>query len=356
MASPSSNTISAEPEKLYRLAARGLDIDRELQATAVRMESILQRFEATCREPEFRLRNAIHLVDDLRTYVREAEALDHWVYQVAQGFEYINQREQTTVHPLPPQSIPITPTSPQLSSTPEAPHRSSPTHSQLDPVTAATTPLETPVVMSISPSSWTPGQVLRQTAPEGDAQVLTTIRYDQGQQFEIGQVSGRAITTVGEHIREYGCLLTSYAMVLQDKGANVAVTDLYKTTYHLKTGRNFDADAASGGIMLSDLNAPYNLVNQATHGQYQSESSILAGDPSQRLAQLLAQIGGSLLLKTELGGGEHWIVVDSQNADGTFNIRDPIRGARSGVRIGSDGAAQYPASPDNEFSYIVKTA
>jgi hypothetical protein len=355
MASPSTNTISAEPEKLYRLAAHGLEIDHELRATADRLESILQRFGATCREPEFRLRHVIDLVDDLRSYVREAEALDHWVYQVVQVFEHVNQLAPTTVHPLPPQSVPITPTVSQLAAIPATQQPLNPTPVQADPVTTAAA-LETPVAASLVPSAWTAGEGLRQNAPVGDVQTLNTIRYEQGQQFEIGQVSGKAITTVGEHIREYGCLLTSYTMVLQDAGANVAVTDLYKTTYHLKTGRDFDADAAGGGIILPDLNAPHNLVNLATHGQYQSASSMLGGEPSQRLAQLLAQIGGSLLLKTELSGGEHWIVVDSQNADGTFNIRDPIWGARSGVRIGNDGAAQYPAGPYNEFSYIVKTA
>ena len=44
-------------------------------------------------------------------------------------------------------------------------------------------------------------------------------------------------------------------------------------------------------------------------------------------------------------GSEHWIVVDGANADGSFNVRDPMRGQQPGVFLGNSADVQYRLAP-----------
>ena len=82
----SQTTSSAEPLKLLRYSDTMVLVDDALGAEANRLRSALEHFEATCREPAFRLRVS-HVADSLVQYAQQARGIDLWVRDVAVGFQ-----------------------------------------------------------------------------------------------------------------------------------------------------------------------------------------------------------------------------------------------------------------------------
>jgi hypothetical protein len=76
---------SAEPSKLTRYSDVTTNLDAVLASAASPLNSALRQFEATCREPGFRLQVS-HVSDWLVTYANKANRVDFWVRQVGLGF------------------------------------------------------------------------------------------------------------------------------------------------------------------------------------------------------------------------------------------------------------------------------
>lgn len=304
-----SQTTSLAPEQMHRFAARAAELDEDLQRETARLSALLDRFDAVCVEPAFRLPPLASISAELRRLARDASELRYWVAAVAERV----QTADVTAELAP----------------------------RLAPPPASFGLADTPATRS----------VLLQSAPDGDPAVLATIRYEQAQQPEVSMFSGRIIRTVADHIREYGCLLTSYVMLLRDAGAQVTVADLYKANYALQTSRAFDADAQQGAVTLFDLNSTPAVIDHVANGAFQSIGGALGAEPSQTLRSILERMG-SVIVRTQHAGNEHWIVVDGINADGSFNVRDPLRGQRWGVLLGDSPNVQYQLAPDAVFLYL----
>jgi hypothetical protein len=304
-----SQTTSLTPDQMRRFAARASALDEELQREAARLSALLDRFDASCVEPGFRLPPLTPLAGELRRAAREAAELSHWVAAIA---ERVQEADRTAT--TPPAAAPAS-----------------------QPSTAVAAPASRDVIL--------------QTAPDGDPAVLATTRYEASRQFEVSMLSGRMIRTVGEHIREYGCLLTSYTMLLRDAGARISVADLYKANYSIMTGRSFDADAQQGAVTLFDLNSTPAVIARVANGAFQSAGGALGANPAEDLRSVLERVG-TVIIRTERAGSEHWIVVDGANADGSFNVRDPMRGQQSGVFLGNSTDVQYRLAPQTAFLYL----
>lgn len=82
----SQTTSSAEPLKLVRYSDTLVLVDDALGAEANRLRAALEHFEATCREPAFRLRVS-HVADSLVQYAQQARGIDLWVRDVGVGFQ-----------------------------------------------------------------------------------------------------------------------------------------------------------------------------------------------------------------------------------------------------------------------------
>lgn len=80
------STSSAEPLILLRYSDTLILVDDGLGAEANRLRSALQHFEATCREPGFRMLVS-HVADALVQYAQRARAVDLWVRDVGVGFQ-----------------------------------------------------------------------------------------------------------------------------------------------------------------------------------------------------------------------------------------------------------------------------
>lgn len=76
---------SAIPNDLSRYSSVGSLLNAELASESNHLASVLQHFEAMCRESGYTLRVS-HLADELRSYARQTELLDRWVGVVGVGF------------------------------------------------------------------------------------------------------------------------------------------------------------------------------------------------------------------------------------------------------------------------------
>ncbi len=176
-------------------------------------------------------------------------------------------------------------------------------------------------------------EALLQTKPKGDESVLNLIRYekydDKGEGvLELDPVTKRPIRTVRDHIASYGCLLTSYTMLLQASGINLTVVDLYKKNYELRTGRDFDDDARDGNIELYDLYADGQLITRITTGKLHERSTYTDREHARENLRSAVVLHGPVIMHVESSYGDgHWVVVDGYDeATGLFVIRDPLRG------------------------------
>jgi hypothetical protein len=198
-------------------------------------------------------------------------------------------------------------------------------------------------------------QALLQTKPVGDEQVLglNRVANDKG---DIETFGGKPIRTVADQIAAYGCLMTGFTMLLQDKGVNVSVTDLYRANYELATGRRFADDAKDGKIVMPDLYARPEMVQRAAAG-YQLQDSQLFGKTPADIRQSLQSnlsVNGSVIVHVQSAGDPkdgHWIVVDGVNKDGTFSVRDPMSGQVQRASIGGE-PANYQFASDAAIRYV----
>lgn len=372
---------SAQPFQLYRYSDVATRLDHELLAEARSLGACLQHFEATCREPGFALR-ASPLADALQAYARAAEPVDRWVHAVARGFEQADQprraslscgwlrlasatslraRSRPARHPL------VRPNASRVRVSGKGP-LTKPARVSLDRV-SSTAPRCTP--LRPKPTTWAPmcvwkpalvpkkvapKKVLLQTAPEGDASVLNLVRYEkldanQRGVFEYDSVARKYIRTVKDHLAAYGCLLTSYTMLLQSKGFDVSVTDLYKKNYELRTGRSFDEDARDGNIVLSDLYASSNLITRFTDGKLHERSVYTDREHAEENLRNALALHGPVIMHVQSPYGDgHWVVVDEYDAaSGQFIIRDPLRGQVK-ARVPED------YKPKGEIRYLESSA
>jgi len=347
---------SAEPQKLFRYAIRSLKIDGELAAAANRLAAVLAEFQATCTEPMLRPPILDHLLTEMRALAHLAEETDRWVYQVGREFA---AADQNAALPSPAASDSFTadtgspamsaPVAEPVAAADDAVH-AGPAETGVEPPVA---PLPPPVPAPAAPTP-SPRSFFSQQVPVGDEQVLATARFEQPGHFEFSQISGREIRTVRDHLREYGCLMTNHAMLLNDSGEPLTVTDLYKANFTAKTGQLFDQAAANGSITLPDLTAHHNMVAVATDGRYQLGYGVLQGDPVAALSRAVGE-QGAVVLQAEVNGHEHWLIVDHANGDGTFDVRDPVRGLRNSVHITTGGFGDYHFQPTGAYQYLIKS-
>ncbi len=76
---------SAIPNDLSRYSSVGSRLNAELRSESSHLASVLQHFEATCRESGYTVRVS-HLADEVRSYARQTDLLDQWVGVVGVGF------------------------------------------------------------------------------------------------------------------------------------------------------------------------------------------------------------------------------------------------------------------------------
>jgi hypothetical protein len=359
---------SAEPEKLFAYADSGVRIDHDLISKASKLASRLQHFEATCTEPGYRV-SASHLAGELRGHGSQSETIDSWVRQVGKGFQAADQiwigvpRTELPiwqlriplpgVHPFPMVGVPIRirPVLPSIWQVPgwlvgillawiEAilgKGVNTDDEPQLPPVRR---------------------RHLQQNSPEGDKDILKLKRVQKNGKPELD------IVTVRDHIARFGCLMTSYTMLLQDRDIDVEVTDLYKAKYELANSvTDFDTDAADGTISLDDLFTPPSVATNAAQTAGASEYKAYEGNLSgttdeERRESLQEQIDKYDSVIVHVTGDDrqhgHWIVVDGYNADGSFNVRNPLKeDSEDNVAFGSSGESDYKFF-DRQFKYVEK--
>jgi hypothetical protein len=357
---------SADPQRLYSYAVNAQEINGRLVDGANRLEGLLYQFANTCTEPGLAVPHVLYLLDELRALARFGEECDRWVEEVSRRFEQAN-----VLMPLSPvtaseggihSTLPAANQLPVESSGDTPPvHYGAATaveqpHPAQQPPPAAVEPMvavahvATPIHPHASPPA---GTALLQTHPQGDDAVLNLRRLMTDQSVETGAISHRPLETVGDHIREYGCLMTSHTMLLQDAGVDVSVTDLYKANFLVKTGQNFDQMAAGGSITLSDLYAHQEMISQASHGQFHAMSATLGDNLTADIGRMV-QAHGPLVVHVNNHGADHWVVVDGVNTDGTINVRDPLAGQRHGVSLSTDGGADYQLHLSRNFQYLVR--
>ncbi len=169
--------------------------------------------------------------------------------------------------------------------------------------------------------------VLSQKEPKGDQRILELHRVTDDQKHEeINPFTGQPIKTVRDHIKAYGCLLTSYVMLLRHYGYNVSVTDMYKSLYESVTGNNFDEDAKGGEIVLANLYAPDSIISKMTRQEMSVETGHIDGNTSSLVKAVQAH--GPLVMQVSTGNADgHWIVVDGYDEKNGFIIRDPLQGS-----------------------------
>jgi len=158
--------------------------------------------------------------------------------------------------------------------------------------------------------------------------------------------------------------MTSYTMLLQDKGIDAKVTDLYKAKYELANPtEDFDTDAADGTICLDDLFTPPSVATNAAQtkgaSEYEACEGYLSGatlDERRKALQEQIDEHGSVIVHV-IGADSrhgHWIVVDGYNADGSFNVRDPLKeDCEDNVAFGSGQGSGYKFF-DGQFKYVEK--
>lgn len=205
--------------------------------------------------------------------------------------------------------------------------------------------------------------VLLQTSPKGNdfGEILALgTRRKPPEQGSIKNSAGKLekieIVTVGDHIAVFGCLMTSFAMLLADRGANTSVVDIYRANYDLKHGRTgaFDEAVRNGEVNLDNLLLDADAIKNANPDYVESTTYLRPGDPNKdvthQLQDLIAAHGPMIL---HVGTGTtngHWIVVDSVNADGTINVRDPIDGLVLNATLGPNG--RYRLAGDHQVHYL----
>jgi len=81
---------SAEPSKLLRYSARACQMDEELLSESQCLAGALQRFEASCREPAYRISTA-YLAEQLRNRSRQDSDTDVGVRRVGEKFRLADQ-------------------------------------------------------------------------------------------------------------------------------------------------------------------------------------------------------------------------------------------------------------------------
>ena len=170
-------------------------------------------------------------------------------------------------------------------------------------------------------------------------------------------------TTVKEDIKRYGCLITCYTMLLRDRGKNVSVTDLYKANYRLKTGKDFDSDCKEGRLQMDDMYAEAKLVQslfekgEVLEGDVKQEVKSVkfpsSENPSQSVRDAIqaSQLPIILHVSTTTRDG-HYIVVDGINDDGSFRVRDPLKGIVENATIGTKGASYSIVPGDHSIRFI----
>lgn len=198
----------------------------------------------------------------------------------------------------------------------------------------------------------TPGTALSQRNPVGDESILNLKRLENANgSWSTGEAG---IDTVREHIQAYGCLMTAFTMLLQGKGVNIQVTDLYKANYELRTGRKFDEDARDGTIVVSDLYADANMVSRAASGYGVRGDTLVVNtdaEANRSLQSMLSNHGSVAIHMSGATNDGHWVVIDGYNADGTYKVRDPLTGVSSTATIGVS-SGQYRINTDGGVRYV----
>jgi len=214
-------------------------------------------------------------------------------------------------------------------------------------------PTPTPTRAASTASTGIQRKALLQTDPEDPNDILRfQVNTGETEYFWRGGKKEQ-ITTVQDHIYAYGCLLTSFTMLLQDKGVQVsgrpvAVTDLYKANYAiLQPGHTFEADKADGVIDIQTLNAQSTVVHAVSADYQQAGDTITFAEGSsyeEALRLKLNEHGSVIAHVVGATGDGHWIVVDSMNDDGSFRVRDSMKGLVEHALFSGDHATYKPAA------------
>jgi hypothetical protein len=386
---------SAEPWLLIRYANTMTALDSTLVVQASQLRSVLEHFEARCREPAFRLTVA-PVADQMAQHGRQTTVVDNHVRVVGQNFlmadggsfwAFIAGWIPPWLISLPwrrdwmPPDVrlrPDFPMSPGGRWIPWPAFRYPISDPSLPPTIGIPTPTPAPTPTPTTPATgetelgkllqeWekekdtkqekTP---LRQDKAVGDTSVLDARRYSSAVNGDTTTESAwfGPIRTVSDHIRAYGCYLTSLTMLLRDMGRNATVTDLYKANYKRATGRSFDDDLAhdddkneaSSDIVLSDLYLQPSVIDDVTGNDCEiaaGEKLPIAGDATDALVRNLNEHGSVIIQVNSPTADGHWIVVDAyDSATGTFTVRDPALGLVTGVAISPNGKYK-PRGPVN---------
>ncbi len=84
-----TETISAEPEKLYQYADRAMQLDAELTGESNRLVGMLGAFAATCFEPESVATGGIG--EYLCSHAENLQSMEQWVRAIGRQFELADQ-------------------------------------------------------------------------------------------------------------------------------------------------------------------------------------------------------------------------------------------------------------------------
>lgn len=374
----SPSTSSADPPKLFNYAQVGACIALEVLGEIIRLVGALDNFVANCTE--YRV-PVSHLPGELGKAKTQAEEVDQSVWKVGTAFLWADSVVGTLTALLPGafRALRASPFALVLAAylplivlgriAVRAPGwlKSAAERSAV----VRQGPVEQTVASTADASKTgprlhapTPGRALSQVNPyakEGNRWVLGLQRREDGQgKIEEVQYAPRKILTVRDHIHAFGCLMTCYTMMIQDRGADVDVVDLYKAKYGLDTGKPFDETVHHDDtVVMFDLNTPAGVVSPAAGGQLKGESHDLAGatDAAKKeaLAGFMNPQNGSVAVKVVgYGTGDHWVVVDRQNADGTYDVRDPMKGLVPNASIGSEAGSTYRFGAKPQVAWVAE--
>jgi hypothetical protein len=390
-----TNTSSAEPWQLIRYANTLTALDSVLVSQAGQLRGALEHFEARCREPAFRLTVA-PAADQMAHHGREATVVDNHVRLVGQNFLIADNGGLWAFIAgwIPPWLIGLPWTgarlpldgSPRLNFPvrwgsgwmPWPAFRNPTPVVTLPPTTGIPTPTPTPApTPTIPPTGETElGKLLQQGEQEkeaarekiplrqdqaiGDSLLLDARRYSSAADGNTKTESAwfGPINSVRDHIRAYGCYMTSLAMLLRDRGRKDTVTDLYRANYQRATGRSIEEDLArdddrneeNRDIVLSNLYLQAGVIDDVTGNSCElanGERLPTSSDATDALVRNLNEHGSVVIQVNSSTADGHWIVVDSYDpATGTFTVRDPAAGLVTGVTISPSGKYK-PRGPVN---------
>jgi hypothetical protein len=360
-------TISAEPEKLIAYGNRAVTIDEALTAEGHKVTASLSAFEAGCTEPGFAL-NVAHLGGALANYGQSCITGDERVRQTGLGFLRADTLATGAVigavalglspvivapalHFASLLSVPSWLRA-QIARLPWV-HIQSSNRSLYSSIPSEMRAQQPSATMAkgntLQESKGIENHIphLSQINPEED-EFLYYTRYENPPGSGKPEFEGN-IRTIKDHIAKYGCLMTSYTMLLRGKGYDTKVTDLYLTKVN-KQGQIGEKSVTLFDLYTGPETANDYLEKKGVNSRFVKE--VLTGSDNnekiENLHQKVREVGPLILHVKGVDSDGHWIVLSGSNDEDSLTILDSLKNEPTTLD-------QYDLFGDDVFHYLKDT-